>query len=49
MPKKDINEKGLMPELLLNYLDKHDAVNQTAEALTKKGLAFIAAQNLHRK
>jgi len=49
MPKKDINEKGLMPELLLNYLDKHDAVNQTAEALTKKGLAFIAAQNLHMK
>jgi len=49
MPKKDINEKGLMPELLLNYLDKHDAVNQTAEALTKKGLAFIAAQNLHKK
>jgi len=49
MPKKDINEKGLMPELLLNYLDKHDTVNQTAEALTKKGLAFIAAQNLHRK
>ena len=49
MPKKDINEKGLMPELLLNYLDKHDAVNQTAEALTKKGLAFIAAQNLHGK
>lgn len=49
MPKKDINEKGLMPELLLNYLDKHDAVNQTAEALTKHGLAFIAAQNLHGK
>lgn len=49
MPKKDINEKGLMPELLLNYLDKHDAVNQTAEALTKHGLAFVAAQNLHRK
>lgn len=49
MPKKDINEKGLMPELLLNYLDKHDAVNQTAEALTKHGLAFIAAQNLHKK
>jgi hypothetical protein len=49
MPKKDINEKGLMPELLLNYLDKHDAVNQTAEALTKHGLAFIAARNLHMK
>ena len=49
MPKKDIMEKGLMPKLLLNYLDKHDAVNRTAEALTKQGLSFIAAQNLHRK
>lgn len=49
MPKKEIIEKGLMPKLLANYLDKHDAVNRTAKALTKKGLAFIAAQNLHKK
>ena len=49
MPEKDIIEKGLMPELLLNYLDKHDAVNRTAEALTKHGLEFVAAQNLHKK
>jgi hypothetical protein len=49
MPKKDIIEKGLMPKLLGNYLDKHDAVNRTANALTKKGLTFIAAQNLHKK
>jgi hypothetical protein len=49
MPKKDIMEKGLMPKLLLNYLDKHDAVNRTAEVLTKHGLSFIAAQNLHKK
>lgn len=48
-PKEDIIEKGLMPELLLNYLDKHDAVNRTAEALTRRGLMFVAAQNLHRK
>jgi hypothetical protein len=38
-----------MPKLLLNYLDKHDAVNRTAEALTRNGLSFIAAQNLHKK
>ncbi len=38
-----------MPQLLLNYLDKHDAVNRTAEALTKNGLAFVAAQKLHEK
>ena len=49
MPKKEIIEKGLMPKLLQNYLDKHDAVNRTAKALTEKGLTFIAAQKLHKK
>jgi hypothetical protein len=49
MPKKDITEKELMPELLTNYLDKHDALNATAEALTKQGLTFVAAQKLHRQ
>jgi len=49
LPKKDIVEKGLMPKLLTNYLDKHDALNKTAEALTRHGLTFIAAQNLHRQ
>jgi len=49
IPKKDIVEKGLMPKLLGNYLDKHEAVNRTAKALTEKGLTFIAAQNLHKK
>jgi hypothetical protein len=49
MTKKEIMEKGLMPKLLANYLDKHDAVNRTAKALTEKGLTFIAAQNLHKK
>jgi len=49
MPKKDINAKGLMPKLLTNYLDKHDALNQTAKMLTQKGLTFIAAQKLHKK
>jgi hypothetical protein len=47
--KKDIIEKGLMPKLLGNYLDKHDALNRTAKALTEKGLTFIAAQKLHKK
>jgi hypothetical protein len=49
MPKKDIVAKGLMPRLLINYLDKHDAVNRTAESLTKHGLTFVAAQKLHKK
>jgi hypothetical protein len=48
-PKKDIIDKGLMSKLLINYLDKHDAVNNTAKALTEHGLTFIAAQNLHKK
>jgi hypothetical protein len=49
VPKKEIIEKGLMPKLLDNYLDKHEAVNRTAKALTERGLTFIAAQNLHKK
>jgi len=49
MPKKEILEKGLMPKLLQNYLDKHNAVNRTAKALTEHGLTFIAAQKLHKK
>jgi hypothetical protein len=48
-PEKEIMEKGLMPKLLRNYLDKHDAVNRTAKALTQKGLTFLAAPRLHRK
>ncbi len=49
LPKKDIDEKGLMPALTQNYLDKHETVNNTAKALTKKGLTFIAAPNLHHR
>jgi hypothetical protein len=49
IPKKDILKEGLMPKLLINYLDKHDSVNRTARALTEKGLTFIAALKLHKK
>ena len=49
VPQKNIIAQGLMPKLLKNYLDKHDAVNRTAKALTEQGLTFIAAQNLHKK
>jgi len=37
-----------MVELERNYLDKHEAINNTARALTEKGLSFIAARKLHR-
>jgi hypothetical protein len=46
--KSDVLESGDMPALERNYLDKHDAVNRTARALTEHGLSFIAARNLHR-
>jgi hypothetical protein len=35
--------------LLANYMDKHNAVNRTAETLTKHGLTFLAAQKLHKE
>ena len=47
LPKEHIEKEGLMPHLEQNYLDKHEAINNTARALTEKGLTFIAAPNLH--
>ncbi|MBD3408029.1 MAG: hypothetical protein GF411_18055 [Candidatus Lokiarchaeota archaeon] len=46
--KSEIIESGDMPKMLRNYLDKHHALNRTAEELTKKGLTFIAAPKLHK-
>ncbi|MHA2003341.1 MAG: hypothetical protein ACW960_04465 [Candidatus Thorarchaeota archaeon] len=46
--KAEVIDSGDMPHLLRNYLDKHDAVNRTARALTENGLTFIAAQKLHK-
>jgi hypothetical protein len=48
IPKAEVEAKGLMPTLLANYMDKHAALNHTAEELTKHGFAFIAAKNLHK-
>ena len=47
--KTEIIEQGHMPLLKQNYLDKHHALNRTAEELTKRGLTFIAAEKLHKK
>jgi bifunctional DNA-binding transcriptional regulator/antitoxin component of YhaV-PrlF toxin-antitoxin module len=47
--KDEVLSCGDMPCLERNYLDKHEAVNRTAIALTEKGLAFVAAWNLHRR
>jgi hypothetical protein len=48
MPKEEVISKGLMDALLLNYLDKHDAVNRTAEALLKAGVGVVCAWHLHK-
>jgi hypothetical protein len=47
--KAEVEAAGDMPALERNYLDKHDALNRTARALTEKGLAFVAARNLHQR
>jgi hypothetical protein len=48
MAKADVEAQGLMPALERNYLEKHAAVNRTADALTRAGIGVIAARNLHR-
>jgi hypothetical protein len=47
--KEEIEGSGDMPRLLRNYLDKHEALNATARALTEHGLSFIAAPALHHR
>jgi hypothetical protein len=46
--KVEVIKAGDMAHLERNYLDKHDALNRTAWALTENGLSFIAARNLHK-
>jgi hypothetical protein len=47
--KSDVVEKGDWDHLLVNFLDKVDATNHTARALTEHGLSFVAAQKLHAR
>jgi len=49
IPKAEIEAKGLMPAMLMNYLDKHDAVNRTAAALLRAGIGVVAAPLLHTR
>jgi len=49
MTKEEINEAGIWEALRINLLDRYDAINTTAKALTEKGLSFIAAKNLHHR
>jgi len=48
MARADIEAQGLMPAMLNNYLDKHNSLNLTAEALIRAGIGVIAASNLHK-
>ncbi|GAK61211.1 hypothetical protein U27_01110 [Candidatus Vecturithrix granuli] len=45
--KEDILVQGLMEKMERNYLDKHAALNKTADALTRAGIGVICAKNLH--
>lgn len=46
--KSEVIDSGDWENLRINFMDKFDATNQTAYALTQNGLSFIAAQNLHK-
>ena len=46
--KDEVIASGDWDALQQNFLDKFDALNKTAWALTENGLSFIAAQNLHK-
>jgi hypothetical protein len=49
LSKDEVQAKGLMEALLTNYLDKHEAVNRTAQALLRAGIGVVAAPLLHRR
>ncbi len=46
--KSEVIASGDWDALALNFMDKLDATNHTARALTEHGLGFIAARKLHR-
>ncbi|MBA7582398.1 hypothetical protein ES708_24326 [subsurface metagenome] len=47
LPKEEILKGNLMGALERSYLDKHNALNETANALTRAGIGVIAAGNIH--
>ena len=46
--KQEIIDSGDWDAVTTNYMDKIDALNNTAWALTESGLSFVAARNLHK-
>lgn len=47
VPKEEMLQQGLMEAFERNYLDKQDALDKTAAALTQRGIDVICAGNLH--
>jgi hypothetical protein len=48
MPKADVIANGLWDAMENNYLEKHNAVNHTADDLTKAGIGVVCAGNVHK-
>lgn len=48
LPQEELRSTGVMEQMSDNYMDKHESIQRTAEALTRAGLPFHAAANLHR-
>jgi hypothetical protein len=46
--KQEVIDSGDWDNLQQNFIDKVDACNKTAWALTERGLSFVAAQKLHK-
>jgi hypothetical protein len=46
--KTEVVSSGDWDNLMLNFMDKFDATNRTAWALTERGLSFVAARHLHQ-
>ena len=46
--KKDVLDQGLMDKLEKNYLEKHNSLNLTADALSRAGIGVVCAWNLHK-
>jgi len=46
--KAEVIAGGDWDALQENFMDKLDATNHTARALTENGLSFVAARHLHR-
>jgi hypothetical protein len=46
--KEEVIASGDWDALQVNFMDKVDACNHSARALTEAGLSFIAARNLHK-